>query len=319
MAIKDMDIYIRKTIHYISLISLACSIGGIFSVVLFVLAPFGHLVISAIYLFKAGLVLGIVSALAIFITRKELVCLVFSIIAIILAVPASYLDYMMERSVKARQEAEKAFSGEYNLRLLGMELTKYAKDHDGYLPVADKWCDQLMIHNKNLTKENFIHPMFDDPKLNLKGECHFAFNKNLSRMKLSDLPDDVVFCSGDLRLRPRDMAKFGSLFLNGGIWKNERVISQNWIDISTQKYIEPGRFQADSSWADGYAFQWWLWEDIYDIEFSAYFASGWGGQWIIVSPPSALVVVTTGGNYYTKEAISIQSILINYIIPSISE
>ena len=129
------------------------------------------------------------------------------------------------------------------------------------------------------------------------------------------MPAGVVLASGELRLCSRDMAKFGLLFLNNGLWNSERIISQEWIDISTFKHIH-----LDNNWGDldGYGYQWWLWESISTVHFSAYAASGWGGQWIIVSPGLHTVIVLTGGNYYTEEAIPIQSILVNYLIPSIS-
>jgi len=149
----------------------------------------------------------------------------------------------------------------------------------------------------------------------------FSENYLFSKLGITDfewqmISDDVVFCSGDLRLRPRDMAKFGYLFLNGGTWKDERIISQEWIDISTHKHIT-----LNNNWADldGYGYQWWLWDKIYTMNFSAYTASGWGGQWITIWPEANTVIVLTGGNYYTEEAISIQSILVNYIIPSIAK
>jgi CubicO group peptidase (beta-lactamase class C family) len=133
------------------------------------------------------------------------------------------------------------------------------------------------------------------------------------------LPNDVVFCSGDLRLRPRDMAKFGYLFLNGGNWKGEQVISQEWVHVSTQKFIDPNEYSTDFTWANGYGYQWWLWENIYGVEYQAYLASGWGGQWIIVSPSMNTVVVSTAGNYYTEVKIPIEEVLVDYIIPSISQ
>jgi CubicO group peptidase (beta-lactamase class C family) len=149
----------------------------------------------------------------------------------------------------------------------------------------------------------------------------FSENYLFSKIGITDfewqmISNDVVFCSGDLRLRPRDMAKFGYLFLNGGKWQNERIISQEWIDISTFKHIN-----LNNNWGDldGYGYQWWLWENISGASFQAFAASGWGGQWIIVAPYLNTVVVTTGGNYYTEEVISIQSILVNYIIPSIAK
>ena len=129
---------------------------------------------------------------------------------------------------------------------------------------------------------------------------------------------NVVFCSGDLRLRPRDMAKFGQLFLDGGIWNGERVISQDWVDASTRMYVDPNDYTAEFRWADGYGYQWWQWERVDGREFSAYFASGWGGQWIIVWPEMNMVIVSTGGNYYTDMSMPIQTVIADYIIPSIS-
>ena len=150
----------------------------------------------------------------------------------------------------------------------------------------------------------------------------FAQQHLFSKLGISDfewqmLPNNVVFCSGDLRLRPRDMAKFGYLFLNGGVWEGEQIISQDWIDRSTRKHIDPGRYQTEFSWADGYGLHWWLWEDIYNLEYPAYFASGWGGQWIIVSKSTNTVIVSTAGNYYTDIIMPIETIITEFIVPSL--
>lgn len=150
----------------------------------------------------------------------------------------------------------------------------------------------------------------------------FAENYLFSKLEITDfewqmLPNDVVFCSGDLRLRPRDMAKFGYLFLNDGNWKGEQIISNEWINISTQKTINPNDYVVDFNWADGYGYQWWIWENVYGFEFQAYLAAGWGGQWIIVCPLKNLVIVSTAGNYYTDVKMSIEYIIAHYIIPSI--
>lgn len=131
------------------------------------------------------------------------------------------------------------------------------------------------------------------------------------------LRNDVVFCSGDLRLRPRDMAKFGLLFLNGGIWNNEQIISNGWIDISTQTHFNPNIFTNNFPWADGYGYQWWIWEDINGTEFDAYFASGWGGQWIVAWPSENMVIVSTAGNYYTEISVPLETIITDYILPSV--
>jgi CubicO group peptidase (beta-lactamase class C family) len=146
----------------------------------------------------------------------------------------------------------------------------------------------------------------------------FLFSKlGIKDFEWQMISEDVVFTSGDLRLRPRDMAKFGYLFLNDGEWQGERVISQDWIDQSTSMHIDLSSPPNIVDWADGYGYQWWMWEDIHGVEFQAYFASGWGGQWIIVSPALQLVVVSTAGNYYSPMKMPIENILTEYILPSI--
>jgi hypothetical protein len=82
--------------------------------------------------------------------------------------------------------AEKAYSTLYNLRLLDKSLIGYAKNNNGYLPDANQWCDLLMRYDKTLTRQNFKHPLIKE------WECNIAFNKNLSCLKLSEIPKDTV-------------------------------------------------------------------------------------------------------------------------------
>jgi len=129
------------------------------------------------------------------------------------------------------------------------------------------------------------------------------------------MPNSVVFASGDLRLRPRDMAKFGWLFTQMGKWDGEEVISQEWVETATAKHIDP---DGDHAWADGYGYGWWHW-DLFSGGgmHHTYQASGWGGQWIVVVSEFGLVVVSTGGNYFRAEPMPMTRILTDYILPAI--
>jgi CubicO group peptidase (beta-lactamase class C family) len=130
--------------------------------------------------------------------------------------------------------------------------------------------------------------------------------------------NNVVLCSGDLHLRPRDMAKFGLLFLNEGEWKGEQIISSEWCDISTAVFLNPNDYTNEFPWANGYGFQWWQKTFSYNSKsYNSYFASGWGGQIIIIIPELNLVIVTTAGYWYEAETISPFSIVSDYIIPSV--
>ncbi|MTK13231.1 MAG: serine hydrolase [Clostridiaceae bacterium] len=86
-----------------------------------------------------------------------------------------------------------------------------------------------------------------------------------------------------LTLIPRDMARFGFLYLNSGIWDNNQVISKTWIDESTAPHSET---QIDEAIAK-YGYLWWLREE--EAAF-AYLALGDGGNVICCIPEKDLVV-----------------------------
>ena len=125
----------------------------------------------------------------------------------------------------------------------------------------------------------------------------------------NDINPDMIHASGNLKLRPRDMAKLGYLFLNRGKWEDNRIVSEEWIDQSTKGYMLP-------TWADGYGYQWWLMTyRSSSPPIGSYFAAGWGGQRIIVFPSLEMVVVFTGGNYVEEEPVDV--IIEQHILPAV--
>jgi CubicO group peptidase (beta-lactamase class C family) len=114
------------------------------------------------------------------------------------------------------------------------------------------------------------------------------------------------------------MAKFGLLFLNKGEWRGSQIISSRWCDVSTAAFLNPNDYNNEFQWANGYGFQWWQKTYSYNSKsYSLFFASGWGGQNIIIIPELDLVIVTTAGYWYEAETISPFSIVSDYIIPSV--
>ncbi len=105
------------------------------------------------------------------------------------------------------------------------------------------------------------------------------------------LPNDVTYVSGDLKLRPRDMAKFGSLFLQKGVWRGKQIISAAWVEEATKSHISIPE-------AGSYGYQWWIKEyKVGNTAFRSYAALGWGGQIIKVIPDANMVIIFTAGNY----------------------
>lgn len=124
---------------------------------------------------------------------------------------------------------------------------------------------------------------------------------------------------GSLYLTPRDMMKFGVLYLKGGVWNTEQLIPAFWVKKSQVPYKNNTgiNIPADDSGKNGYAYSWWT-NEISNSGRKAklYQAGGWGGQEIIVFPDDDMVVVFTGGNYAVKK--SIYEILERFILPSIN-
>ena len=83
-----------------------------------------------------------------------------------------------------------------------------------------------------------------------------------------------------------DMAKFGQLYLNNGVWEGEQIIFSEWIEQSTTLQFDRSSGSAD------YGYQWWV-RTFGDQNYPAYFAQGHFGQYIFVVPDLEFVVAFT--------------------------
>ena len=45
------------------------------------------------------------------------------------------------------------------------------------------------------------------------------------------------YFGGGMLLTPRDMLKFGQLFLDNGKWKGNQIVSESWVIESTAKHV----------------------------------------------------------------------------------
>jgi CubicO group peptidase (beta-lactamase class C family) len=125
---------------------------------------------------------------------------------------------------------------------------------------------------------------------------------------------DYVFASGGLYMKPRDLAKIGQLYLNGGVWDGYNLISQDWISKSTQNYIDPGWI----NFSNGYGYQWWLYNfNVAGKSYDCFMAVGWGEQIMYVFPAQELVIVMNCGYFFTAPPFPLHKLVQNYILKSI--
>jgi len=118
-------------------------------------------------------------------------------------------------------------------------------------------------------------------------------------------------------LRAFDFLRFGQLYLKKGSWTGQQLISEEWVEISTQKWVKPHQFW----WKDNeYGYHWWRYSESHRIAKilqtnDVYFAWGWGDQFLWILPHLEMVVVVTAGNFEKWRAA--ESILWEYILPAI--
>jgi len=129
--------------------------------------------------------------------------------------------------------------------------------------------------------------------------------------------ENVTFASGGASLRPRDMAKLGALYLNGGVWDGEQVVPEQWVNVSTQLHT---RLLEQYRTLYGYGYNWWLGRSRFrDREVEHYRAYGWGGQVVFVFQELRLVIVFTCGAYSDDMPLSMITIIEDYILPAITD
>lgn len=104
--------------------------------------------------------------------------------------------------------------------------------------------------------------------------------------------DGYYYGSGDMFFTSRDMAKFGNLYLNKGLYKNDQIIPAEWIEESLKPYSTDiynnrlGYYFQDIT----YGYLWWA---ARAGNYNFHYAWGHGGQLIIIIHELNMVIVTT--------------------------
>jgi len=104
-------------------------------------------------------------------------------------------------------------------------------------------------------------------------------------------PDGVTCGAWGLRLRTEDVARFGMLLLNKGIWNGRRILPESWVEQATSKQSDTPMNEAALEWSHGYGYQFWRGRN------GTYRADGALGQYCIVIPDrEAVVAINSNAN-----------------------
>jgi CubicO group peptidase (beta-lactamase class C family) len=131
-----------------------------------------------------------------------------------------------------------------------------------------------------------LHDFAQQNLFNELGINHFIWNYLPDKSHEDDY--------GQVQLTPREMAKFGLLYLNGGVWNGKQIVPKEYVTQSLTK----------QSVVDGinYGYLWWC-EDLVGtngVKYRGITAKGNGGQRIFIWPDQNMVAVVTAGNYNTQ-------------------
>jgi CubicO group peptidase (beta-lactamase class C family) len=179
------------------------------------------------------------------------------------------------------------------------------------LPMVDtpggrgQYCSGNPITLGRIIEKATNQPLPEFAKKNLLGPLGIT---NFKWRFKPDKSSSETFCQVDLR--PRDMAKFGLLYLNKGKWNGKQIVPSEWVNESFTKHSTIQNVD--------YGYLWWLkYLDADGVRYYGKAAQGNGGQKIYLWQELNMVTVITGGNYNSQSPSD--EIIRKYILPAFNK
>lgn len=109
-----------------------------------------------------------------------------------------------------------------------------------------------------------------------------------------------------IMLRTEDVAKFGQLYLQKGVWNGRQIVPASWVEQATARQVSNGS-DPDRDWDQGYGFQFWRCRQ------GAYRGDGAHGQFCIVLPEQDAVIAITAN---TRDMQGQLNLVWNILLPA---
>lgn len=140
-------------------------------------------------------------------------------------------------------------------------------------------------------------------------EKNFFSKLGITNYKWQKTPTGIPMTGGGLALNSKDLLKIGQLYLDNGRYKDEQIISKDWVEKSTTPKTSMGIQDIE------YGYLFWL-SKFGDED--AFYMTGTGGNKVVVIPNLQLVAVLTSTNFRggMKSHNNTKEILEKRIIPS---
>ena len=214
-------------------------------------------------------------------------------------VDSNVLDYFPEYNISNNDELKKGIKIKHLLTMTsGIDWPQYGPNNisdrmgksDDWIkfildrPMASKPGDQTNYSNGD---SHLLSAIIQ--KTTGKTALDFGWDHFFTPLGISDVtwyrdPQGVNIGSATIYIIPRDMAKFGYLYLNKGKWGGKSIVPADWIDTSFQSHTK----MPTKGGPVDYGYYWWLYP-----ERGLYEAWGGQGQRIGVFPELNIVTVMT--------------------------
>jgi CubicO group peptidase (beta-lactamase class C family) len=189
---------------------------------------------------------------------------------------------------------EALLSGDYLPLIVGFPLTRDPGTEFQYSNVTSHLLGVIVARACDTDLKSFAQEHLFSP-----------IDSELGDVWIQDRDGYYIGLAG-MHVTARDMAKFGLLYLNDGEYEGKQVLSADWVRDSLQRYSEGMNF---SGWIPGitsrygyfrdlgYGYQWWSGR-AGDRYFN--YASGHGGQYIILLDKLDMVIVATADPFWQQ-------------------
>lgn len=110
-----------------------------------------------------------------------------------------------------------------------------------------------------------------------------------------------------LSLRTEDIARFGQLYLQKGMWHGRQLVPADWVAAATARQVSNGS-SPSSDWEQGYGYQFWR------ARHGFYRGDGAYGQFCLILPQYDTVVAITSG---TRDMASVMNLIWDRLVPAL--
>lgn len=121
-------------------------------------------------------------------------------------------------------------------------------------------------------------------------------------------PNGINTGGWGLRVKTEDIAKFGQMYLQNGVWNGKQILPKKWITEATSAQV-PSK-GTESDWEQGYGYQFWR------CRHDAFRGDGAYGQYCIVMPKQDMVIAITSE---TSDMGAILNQIWKHILPAVGE